>query len=86
MGTLDGTLSRSDLLTRLYQLAATYSEGAERRRAAQDQGVADLKGLFNDLQTRLEGRFELTKEQMVCHARMQRIRYVANLASPVQYP
>lgn len=64
MGSFDGTLTRSDLLTRTYVLAALYSEAAERRRVAKEQGFADLKGLFNDLKVRLEGRFELTKEQM----------------------
>jgi hypothetical protein len=65
MGSLDGTLTKSDLLTRMYMLAALYSEAAERRRVAQEQGFSDLKGVFNDLKIRLEGRFELTKEQMV---------------------
>jgi hypothetical protein len=46
-------------------LAALYSEAAERLRQAQEQGFTDLKELFNDLKIRLEGRFELTKEQMV---------------------
>ena len=55
------------MLTRLYLLAALYSDAADRRRAAQEQGVADLKGLFNDLKIQLEGKFELTKEQMVCY-------------------
>jgi hypothetical protein len=67
MGSLDGTLGQSDMLTWLYLLAALYSDAANRRRAAQEQGVADLKGLFNDLKIRLEGKFELTKEQMVCY-------------------
>jgi hypothetical protein len=42
-----------------------YAEAAERRRLAKDQDIMDLKGLFNDLKIRLEGQFELTKEQMV---------------------
>ena len=66
MGSLDGALMQSDLLTQVYMLAALYSDAAERRRAAQAQGVADINGLFNDLKIRLEGRFELTKEQMAC--------------------
>jgi hypothetical protein len=65
IGSADGTLSKSDLLTRVYALAAMYSEVAERRRLAQDQGAVDLKGLYNDLKIRLETQFELTKEQMV---------------------
>jgi hypothetical protein len=65
IGSGDGTLSKSDLLTRVYALAAMYAEAAERRRLAKDQDIVDLKGLFNDLKIRLEGQFELTKEQMV---------------------
>jgi len=49
MGSLDGALMQSNLLTRVYMLAALYSDAAERRRAAKEQGVADIKGLFNDL-------------------------------------
>jgi hypothetical protein len=65
IGSGDGTLSKSDLLTRIYLLATLYSDAAERRRAAQEQGITDLKGLFNDLKIRLEGRFELAKDQNV---------------------
>ena len=49
----------------MYILTALYAEAAERRRAAQDQGFMDLKGLFNDLKIRLESQFELTKDQTV---------------------
>jgi hypothetical protein len=57
---------QSDLLTRVYMLAALYSDTVERCCAAKEQGVANIKGLFNDLKIQLEGQFELTKEQMVC--------------------
>jgi hypothetical protein len=65
IGSADGTLSKSDLFTRVYALAAMFSEAAERRRLAQEQGAVDLKGLYNDLKIGLETQFELTKEQMV---------------------
>ncbi|KIM81523.1 hypothetical protein PILCRDRAFT_495662 [Piloderma croceum F 1598] len=64
IGSADGTLSKSDLATRMYLLGALYADIAERHRQQQDQGSMDLKGLFNDLKIRLEGQFELTKDQM----------------------
>jgi hypothetical protein len=85
MGSLDGALMQSDLLTRVYMLAALYSDAAERRRAAKEQGVADIKGLFNDLKIRLEGRFELTKEQMVCPF-LRWLTCSANIKSQEQHP
>lgn len=63
IGAMDGTLSKSDLGTRLYTLAAIYCYISERRRAARDQDFADLKGLFTDLKIRLETSFELTSDQ-----------------------
>jgi hypothetical protein len=66
IGSADGTLSKSDLGTRLYSLAALYADIAERHRLQRDQGSMDLKGVFNDLKVRLEGQFEFTKDQMVC--------------------
>jgi hypothetical protein len=59
-------MSKSDLLTRVYALAALYTDIAERHQLAKDQGAVDTKGLFNDLKIRLEAQFELTKDQMVC--------------------
>jgi len=49
-----------------YVLAALYADIAERHRLVKDQGAVDAKGLFNDLKIRLEAKFELTKDQMVC--------------------
>ena len=49
----------------MYLLGALYADIAERHQQQQDQGSMDLKGLFNDLKIRLEGQFELTKDQMV---------------------
>jgi hypothetical protein len=49
MGLLDGALMQFDLLTQVYMLAALYSDAAERCHAAKEQGMADIKGLFNDL-------------------------------------
>ena len=67
IGSADGTLSKSDLLTQVYLLATLYSDAAERHQAARDQSITDLKGLFNDLKIRLEAQFELTKDQNVRH-------------------
>ncbi|KAF7975988.1 hypothetical protein HWV62_8146 [Athelia sp. TMB] len=64
IGSADGLLGKSDLLTRLYMLIAMYSEAAERRRTIQSQGFENVKELFDDLKTRLEGTFSLTKPQM----------------------
>ena len=44
IGSADGTLSKSDLLTQMYTLSAVYAEAAERRRVAQSQGFVDTKG------------------------------------------
>jgi len=76
---------QSNLLTRVYMLAALYSDAAERRRAAKEQGVADIKGLFNDLKIWLEGQFELTKEQMVCPF-FRWLTCMANIKSQEQHP
>ncbi|KZP30616.1 hypothetical protein FIBSPDRAFT_725835, partial [Athelia psychrophila] len=42
-----------------------YSEAAERRRTAQSQGFDNIRELFEDLKTRLEGNFVLMKQQLV---------------------
>ncbi|KAF7971980.1 hypothetical protein HWV62_19321 [Athelia sp. TMB] len=63
LGEMDGTLSKSDLATRLYTLAAFYCEISERKCASRDQDITDLKGIFADLKIRLETTFELTKDQ-----------------------
>lgn len=67
MGSCDGMMAKSDLITRLYMLAAIYADAAERRRVEADRGFKDLKDLFADLKIRLEGTFTLTKEQSVSH-------------------
>ncbi|KIM71253.1 hypothetical protein PILCRDRAFT_830465, partial [Piloderma croceum F 1598] len=63
IGTADGLMERSDLLTRMYLLAAIYADSADRRRIAREQGSMDMKEFFTDLKIRLEGSFTLTKEQ-----------------------
>ena len=65
ISTADGIIERSDLLTRIYWLAAIYANGADRRRIAQEQGSMDMKEFFTDLKIRLEGSSTLTKEQIV---------------------
>lgn len=50
LGSLPPGLSQADLATRLYHLAVVYSDGAERRRIAKEEGVSNLKELFRDLQ------------------------------------
>jgi hypothetical protein len=65
IGTADGLMERSDLLTHMYLLAAIYADGADRRRIAREQGSMDMKEFFTDLKIRLEGSFTLTKEQTV---------------------
>lgn len=67
IGLADGLLGKSDLLTRLYMLIALYSEAAQKRRTAQSQGFENIRELFEDLKTRLEGNFVLTKQQSVQH-------------------
>jgi hypothetical protein len=67
IGTADGLMERSDLLTRMYMLAAIYADGADRRRIAREQGSMDMKVFFTDLKIRLEGSFTLTKEQTVIY-------------------
>jgi hypothetical protein len=65
IGTADGSLTRSDLLTRLYMLAAIYSDSADRRRLVREQGFTDFKAMLSDINIRLQGNFTLTKEQLV---------------------
>lgn len=60
-------MGKSDILSRMYILIALYSEAAERRRAAHSQGFDNIREMFEDLKTRLEGNFVLTKQQSVCH-------------------
>ncbi|KAI0355310.1 hypothetical protein OH77DRAFT_1511597 [Trametes cingulata] len=66
LGSSEPALSRPDLATRTYTLAAIFALINTCKRsqsASQDTGVDDLPGLFNDLKIRLEDTFNLTKEQ-----------------------
>lgn len=65
LGSHDATLSKSDLLTRVYILAVILSDIAERRRAAVTSNVEDLPGLMADLKIRLETTFVFMPEQKV---------------------
>jgi len=67
ISTADGPMERSDLLTRMYLLAAIYADGADRRQITREQGLMDMKEFFTNLKIRLEGSFTLTKEQMVIY-------------------
>ncbi|RDB20869.1 hypothetical protein Hypma_012041 [Hypsizygus marmoreus] len=63
LGSLGEGLSQADLATRIYIVAILHGQTAERKRAASEQGVGDLAGLFNDLKIRLDETFSFTKEQ-----------------------
>lgn len=65
LGSHDTTLSKSDLLTRVYILAVIFGDIAERRRAAETSNIRDLPGLMADLKIRLEATFTLMPEQKV---------------------
>lgn len=67
MGSVYPPLSKADLLTRMYALAAFYSDAAERKREAAKNDTLDLKALLLDLKIRLEESFSLTAEQKVRH-------------------
>lgn len=59
----DGQLGKSDIVTRLYMLAASFADMSERHRLAADQGAVDLKGLYQDIMAQLSGTYSLTNEQ-----------------------
>ncbi|KAF7986418.1 hypothetical protein HWV62_31153 [Athelia sp. TMB] len=59
----DGQLGKSDIISRLYLLAASYADISERRRLAADQGSINLKGLYQDIMTQLSGTYTLTTDQ-----------------------
>jgi hypothetical protein len=46
-------------------MAIFLADAADRRRVAKEQGIGDLKDLFNDLKIRLEDTFTFTAEQKV---------------------
>ncbi|KAF9494384.1 hypothetical protein BDN71DRAFT_1507666 [Pleurotus eryngii] len=63
LGSQNGALTQADLGTRTYMLATIYQDMAERRRHEQANPTNTLAKLINDLQTRLDDTFALTKEQ-----------------------
>ncbi|THU79506.1 hypothetical protein K435DRAFT_810658 [Dendrothele bispora CBS 962.96] len=66
IGSRDPPLSRPDLGTRLYLLAAIYGLENEnnRREQARSQGAEDYKGMLDDMKVKLSSSaFELTAEQ-----------------------
>ncbi|KAJ7751600.1 hypothetical protein B0H16DRAFT_1723955 [Mycena metata] len=63
LGSVGLGLSTPDLATRLYALAAFYSEAAEKRRKDAEHIPADFPKMWRDLALRLEGNFKFTKDQ-----------------------
>lgn len=61
-------LSKADVATRLYTLAVVLGDILERKRQAEanQQGFANVKALYADLQRRLESTFNFNDEQSVC--------------------
>lgn len=70
IGSVNPALSRSDLATRAYMVAAIFAMAMEIQStitlASQDDVIEDLPALFNDLRIRLDDNFTLTREQKVC--------------------
>lgn len=56
---------QADLATRLFALAVTYSDIAERHRIAAAETPTDWKSMWRDLKIRLDGNFAFTKDQEV---------------------
>lgn len=65
LGTRDASLSKGDLLTHLFTLAAIFQNTAERRRHEAGNSITSIAELMNDLKIRLEDTFHLSKEQNV---------------------
>ncbi|KAJ7659055.1 hypothetical protein DFH06DRAFT_905712, partial [Mycena polygramma] len=63
LGSTGAGLSQADLATRLYLLAAQFSDTAERRRIAASETPTDWKALWRDLKIRLDSSFTFTKDQ-----------------------
>ncbi|KAJ7705149.1 hypothetical protein B0H16DRAFT_1827563 [Mycena metata] len=73
LGSAGAGLSQADLATRLYALAVTFSDIAERRRTLAAETPTDWKSLWRDLSIRLDGSFAFTKDQ----ERQKNIRGIA---------
>ncbi|KAJ6587691.1 hypothetical protein DFH09DRAFT_1027633 [Mycena vulgaris] len=58
-----GTITQSDLASRLYMTAIILSEAAERRRQEQQNAFPDLRAMMRDLKIRLDDGFALTSDQ-----------------------
>ncbi|KAJ6543256.1 hypothetical protein DFH09DRAFT_1322255 [Mycena vulgaris] len=58
-----GTITQSDLASRLYMTAIILSEAAERRRQEQQNAFPDLRAMMRDLKIRLGDGFALTSNQ-----------------------
>ncbi|EED83889.1 predicted protein [Postia placenta Mad-698-R] len=65
LATIDMTLSKADIITRLYILATILSEISERHRVAEAAKVHDLASLMADIRIRLQMTFVLMPEQKV---------------------
>ena len=67
LGSVRPSLSTADLATRLYTFAASMAQENKILVAAKGNSdiIDDLPGVFNDLKIRLEGTFEVTKQQKV---------------------
>ncbi|KAJ7157733.1 hypothetical protein C8R46DRAFT_412565 [Mycena filopes] len=63
LGSAGGGLTQADLATRLFALAVTYSDIAERHRALAAETPSDWKSMWRDLKIRLDGNFSFTKDQ-----------------------
>lgn len=66
LATMDNTLNKADIVTRMYILAIILSEISERRRVAEDAKVDDLATLLADMRIRLQLTFMLMPDQKVC--------------------
>ncbi|KAJ6537258.1 hypothetical protein DFH09DRAFT_1283641 [Mycena vulgaris] len=58
-----GTITQSDLASRLYMTAIILSEAAERRRQEQQNAFPDLRAMMRDLKIHLDDSFALTSDQ-----------------------
>ncbi|KAJ7882055.1 hypothetical protein B0H14DRAFT_3433707 [Mycena olivaceomarginata] len=63
LGSAAAGLTQADLATRLFALAVTYSDIAERHRIAAAETPTDWKSMWRDLKIRLDGNFTFTKDQ-----------------------
>ncbi|KAJ7824324.1 hypothetical protein B0H14DRAFT_2597338 [Mycena olivaceomarginata] len=63
LGSAAAGLMQADLATRLFALAVTYSDIAERHRIAAAETPTDWKSMWLDLKIQLDGNFTFTKDQ-----------------------